>query len=74
MVRQGRADCLAASGADGTLTIQEQVSGLTDRFGPVSCITLSDPQRNLLAALARSPRRVEQLGDRACLAELRKWG
>lgn len=47
------------------------MSEATDSFGSVS---LTPEQRRLLAALAHDPRPVEQLDNRDCLAELRKWG
>jgi hypothetical protein len=40
----------------------------------VSCITLTDPQRRLLAALTAGPGRVDELDDRDQLDELRRWG
>lgn len=50
------------------------MSELTDRFSPVSCITLTAGQRRLLATLTGGPCRVEQLDDRDQLVELWSWG
>lgn len=40
----------------------------------MSCIALTDPQRQLLSAPTEGPRRVDDLDSREGLDEVRRWG